>query len=215
MPVVAIPILRVGIVMMRWQVGDNDSDAFLGRAESPLQSTRNQRLAAIYALARFIGLHSPEHIEWCGEVRAIAFKKTAKPLVTYLEKSEMDALLASPDRRTAQGQRDYAVILFLYNTGARADEAAQLKISHLDLSQTPARYQSSVEIHGKGNKLRRCPLWPQTVAELTWLIEQRLPSERVFLNRCGRPLTRFGIHTMIERYAKKVSERMPSLTTSA
>ena len=59
----------------------------------------------------------------CGEVRAIAFKKTAKPLVTYLEKSEMDALLAAPDRTTAQGRRDYSVILFLYNTGARADEA--------------------------------------------------------------------------------------------
>ncbi|HET6892030.1 MAG TPA: tyrosine-type recombinase/integrase, partial [Pyrinomonadaceae bacterium] len=126
---------------------------------------------------------------------------------------EMDALLSAPDRKTAQGRRDYAVILFLYNTGARADEAAQLRISHLDLSQTPERYQSSVEIHGKGNKLRRCPLWPQTVNELAPFVERRASSERLFLNRCGRPLTRFGIHTMIERYAKKVSERIPSLRT--
>ena len=125
----------------------------------------------------------------------------------------MDALLAAPDRATAQGRRDYSVILFLYNTGARADEAAQLRISDLDLSETPKRYQSSVEIHGKGNKLRRCPLWPQTVCELAPLVERRSPSEGVFLNRCGRPLTRFGIHTMIERYAKKVSVRMPSLMT--
>jgi len=125
----------------------------------------------------------------------------------------MDALLAAPDRKTAQGQRDYAVILFLYNTGARADEAAQLKISHLDLSQAPERYQSSVEIHGKGNKLRRCPLWPQTVTELVPFVERRSPPDRLFLNRCGRPLTRFGIHTMIERYAKRVSEQMPSLST--
>jgi site-specific recombinase XerD len=176
-------------------------------------TTRNQRLAAIHAFARFIGLHSPEHIEWCGQIRAIAFKKTTKPLVTYLEKQEMDALLAAPDRKTAQGGRDYAVILFLYNTGARADEAAQLRIADLDLSQTPERYQSSVEIHGKGNKLRRCPLWPQTVNELAPLVERRSSSERVFLNRCGQPLTRFGIHTMIERYAERVSEGMPSLRT--
>jgi len=174
-------------------------------------ATRNQRLAAIHALARFIGIHSPEHVEWCGQIRAIAFKKTAKPLVTYLEKIEMDALLAAPDRTTAQGRRDYVVMLFLYNTGARADEAAQLKISGLDLSHTPERYPSSVEIRGKGNKLRRCPLWPQTVSELALLVKGRSPSERLFLNRCGRPLTRFGIHTMIERYAKKVSARMPSL----
>lgn len=174
-------------------------------------ATRNQRLASIHALARFIGLHSPEQIEWCGEIRAIAFKKTVKPLVTYLEKNEMDALLAAPDLRTAQGQRDYAVILFLYNTGARADEAAQLRIADMDLSQTPERYQSSVKIHGKGNKLRRCPLWPQTVNELAPFVERRAPSNRVFLNRCGRPFTRFGIHTMIERYAERVSERMLSL----
>src|SRR5437762_6488617 len=105
----------------------------------------------------------------------------------------MDALLAAPDRKTAQGRRDHAVILFLYNTGARADEAAQLRIADLDLSPTPERYQSSVEIHRKGNKLRRCPLWPQTVSELSSLVERRSPSDLVFLNRCGRPLARFGV----------------------
>ena len=83
-------------------------------------ATRNQRLAAIHSLARFIGLHSPEHVRWCGEVRAIPVKKAPRPLVTYLEKKEMDALLAAPDESTAQGRRDHAVLLFLYNTGARS-----------------------------------------------------------------------------------------------
>ena len=85
-------------------------------------ATRNQRLAAIHALARFIGLHAPEWVEWCGQVRAVPFKKGPRALVTYLEKPEMDALLATPDMTTAQGRRDHALLLFLYNAGARADE---------------------------------------------------------------------------------------------
>jgi integrase/recombinase XerD len=85
-------------------------------------TTRNQRLAVIHALARFIGQRGPEHIEWCGQIRAIPFKRAAKTSITYLEKSEIDALLAAPNRNTTQGRRDYALLLFLYNTGARADE---------------------------------------------------------------------------------------------
>ena len=129
-------------------------------------ATRNQRLAAIHSLAHFIGLHSPEHLQWCGQIRAIPFKKAARPLVTYLEKDEMDALLAAPDPDTAQGRRDHAVLLFLYNTGARADEVAHVRIADLDLGQTPDRDPSSVLIRGKGNKPRRCPLWARTVNEL-------------------------------------------------
>ena len=81
--------------------------------------TRNQRLAVVHALARFIAQHSPEHIEWCATLGTIPFKRAMKREITYLEPSEIEALLAAPDRRTAQGQRDYALLLFLYNTGAR------------------------------------------------------------------------------------------------
>ena len=176
-------------------------------------STRNQRLAAIHALAHFIGLHSPEHLEWCGQIRAIPFKKTPRPAITYLEKTEMDALMAAPDCTTSLGRRDHAVLLFLYNTGARADEAAQLTITDLVLAHAPQRDHSSVLIRGKGDKLRRCPLWPQTIKELSPLVKGRDPTERVFLNRCNKPLTRFGVHTMVERYANRVCAQMPSLKT--
>jgi len=176
-------------------------------------TTRNQRLAVVHALARFIGENSPEHIEWCGTIRAIPFKKAMNREITYLEKSEMDALLAAPDRSTAQGQRDYVLLLFLYNTGARADEAAQLKIADLQLAHAPARDFSSVQIRGNGNKLRRCPLWPHTVSAITTLITDRGPHEHVFLNRCGQPITRFGIHTMVERYVQRLSAKMPALAT--
>ena len=175
-------------------------------------TTRNQRLAAIHALARFIGLSSPEHLDWSGQIRAVPFKKAAQTQITYLEKAEMDALLSAPDRQTAQGRRDHALLLFLYNSGARANEAAQLTIADLQIAAAPQRHNSLVTLHGKGDKLRRCPLWVQTVEALTPLISGREKTERVFLNRRGEPMTRFGIHTMVERYAQRLSQSLPSLT---
>src|SRR5215831_11288911 len=137
-------------------------------------ATRNQRLAAIHALARFVGEHSPEHIAWCGQIRSIPFKKANKAVIPYLEKPEMDALLRAPGRQTVQGRRDHALLLFLYNSGARAHEATQVLISELDLAGC------SVKIHGKGGKERQCPLWPATIEELKPLIMNRPPGGRVF-----------------------------------
>ena len=174
-------------------------------------ATRNQRLAAIHALARFIGLHAPELIEWCGQVRAVPFKKAPQSLITYLEKPEMDALLAAPPLTTAQGRRDHALLLFLYNAGTRADETAQVQIGDLTLPQVPERDLASVLIRGKGNKPRRCPLWANTVRELGGLIQGRGPSEHVFLNRRGRPITRFGIHALVERAVALAAKQVPSL----
>lgn len=168
-------------------------------------ATRNQRLAAVHALARFIGEHSPEHIAWCAQIRAVPFKKTARPMIGYLDKPEMDALLAAADRGSAQGQRDYAMLLFLYNAGARASEAAQLRIRDLNFAAC------SVTITGKGGKQRHCPLWPLTARTLTALVGQRARDELVFLNRCGAPMTRFGIHALVERYALQAKRRLPSM----
>jgi site-specific recombinase XerD len=175
-------------------------------------ATRNQRLAAIHSLAHFIGLHSPEYLQWCGQIRAILAKKSPRPLISYLEKEEMDALLAAPDQGGVQGRRDHVVLLFLYNTGARADEVSHVQIADLDLGRTPDRDPSSVLIHGKGNKQRRCPLWAKTVNELVPLVDGRALSEHVFLNRRGQPLTRFGIHALVERYAALVAAEWPSVT---
>jgi site-specific recombinase XerD len=172
-------------------------------------TTRNQRLAAIHALARFVAANSPEHIAWCGEIRSLPFKKTSAPEVTYLEKPEMDALLAAPDRTCPQGRRDYALLLFLYNSGARADEAACLTVGDLET----LGHQSSVRILGKGGKVRRCPLWAKTVDGLGPIVGQRAPTDRLFLNRRGQMMTRFGVHAMVKRYGERAAAGMPSLKT--
>ena len=170
--------------------------------------TRNQRLATIHSLARFIGTRSPVYLAWCAEMRAIPFKKTAKTVIGYLEKAEMDALLNQPDRRTSLGVRDHALLLFLYNSGARADEAAKLSVGDLQLGASP-----SVRLHGKGNKLRTCPLWPKTATSLSRLVAERDKSDAVFLSRVNQPLTRFGIHRVVTQYANLASTAMPTLNT--
>lgn len=174
-------------------------------------ASRNQRLSAVHAFAKFVGLHSPEHVEWCRQVQMIPFKRAKHTLITYLEKPEMDALLNAPNRQNSQGRRDYALLLFLYNTGARADEAAQVRISDLNIAGSSKGGLATVLIKGKGNKLRRCPLWQQTVLELNAVIARREPTERLFLNRLQQPITRFGIHAMVKRYVEKVAEQLPAI----
>ncbi len=169
-------------------------------------STRNQRLATLHSFARFIGVRSPEHLAWCAELTAIPFKKAAKGTLPYLEKPEMDAILAAPNRVTWEGVRDHALLLFLYNAGARADEAARLTIADLDLDRSPA-----VRILGKGNKVRLCPLWTSTATTLKALVAGRSGQDPVFLNRRREGITRFGIYALVRRCAARAAQRVPSI----
>jgi integrase/recombinase XerD len=173
-------------------------------------TTRNQRLAAIRSLARFVAERSPQHVAWYSDIKTVPFKKTIRNLICYLEKSEVEALLAIPDRTTIAGRRNHALLLFLYNSGARASEAAGLCIADLDLTPTAT---PSVRILGKGMKERRCPLWKKTATELAQLVEGRSPRERVFLNRCGQPLTRFGVYNLLKVLVERAGKRTPSLLT--
>lgn len=170
-------------------------------------ATRNQRLAALHALARFIGDRSPERITWCAQITSIPFKRTSKPAMPYLDKPEMDALLDAPDTSTPQGLRDYALLLFLYNTGTRADEAARVSIAALELDHAPF----SVKIAGKRGKIRLCPLWSLTVGRLAPLIAGRADQEPVFLNCRGQATTRFGVHALVKRSALKAAKKVTSL----
>lgn len=143
-------------------------------------ATRNQRLASIHSFLRFVGNQTPELVALVTPVLAIPLRRTGTPVMPYLEKTEIDALLAVPNRRRPQGQRDHALLLFLYNTGARADEAARTTMAALRLDDPP-----SVRIVGKGRKTRVCPLWPHTAKTLAALLGSRFsgPADApVFLN---------------------------------
>lgn len=174
-------------------------------------STLNQRLAAIRSLFRFIGEQEPALISQVTSIRRIHFRRVAPPIVTYLEQAEIDALVEAPDQRTPMGRRDHALLLFLYNTGARASEATGVTIASLTLE---APY--SVRLRGKGRKERMCPLWPHTARILRDLIGEQTPgatpTEHVFLNQRDEPLTRFGVHTLVERHVKLAASTQPSLS---
>lgn len=168
-------------------------------------ATINQRLTALRAWVGFIGTNSPEHLEWSRQVQTVRFKKHVPGPMNYLDKDEMKALLAAPNQQEDQGFRDYALLLFIYNTGARASEASLLRIGDLDLAAPAAT------LHGKGRRVRQCPLWKLTATTLRRLIGNRGPSEEVFVNRYGQPLTRYGIHTLVKRHGRKAALAAPTL----
>ncbi len=116
---------------------------------------------------------------------------------------------STPDRHHSQGRRDYAMLLFLYNTGARASEAAAVTVGDLTLDAS-----LSVRLLGKGRKTRICPLWSHTADVLRDILATRIAGPKdvpVFLNVRGQPLTRYGIHTLVARTVKKAATTTPSL----
>lgn len=165
--------------------------------------TRNQRLAAIRAFARFVGSRDPEHIGWSTEVRAISSKKATHRTIQWLTKAEMNALLAVPNRDTVRGRTEYALLLFLYNTGARASEVTGLRVGDVQIGDRSGRHDL-VTLNGKGGKIRQCPLLPDTTQVLKDFVDGRAPSETVFLSRYRNPYTRFGVYRLVERCAAAV-----------
>jgi len=160
--------------------------------------TRNQRRAALNTFFAYLALREPEMLAACQQVAAIPVKRSSLPDTHYLEREEVTALFRSlpPEGRFAL--RDRTLLLFLYNTGARAQEVADLRIEHLELKPL-----AKVHLHGKGDKWRVCPLWEETVKHLARLLAERhtMPNDPVFCARRNQPLTRFGIYKIVRRHA--------------
>lgn len=174
--------------------------------------TRNQRLSILRTLFTYIALEEPVLNEHCRRVIAIPFKQGAtSPEIKYLEKEEIAALFNATDKSTMLGRRDYAILLFMYNTGARVRETVDVRRSQISFNRP-----YKVEILGKGKKWRTCPLWKDTTKILQKLLaETKMPYEdsQIFLNRFGRPFSRFGILKIIAKYKDKASLEVKSLET--
>jgi integrase/recombinase XerD len=161
--------------------------------------TRNQRLAALHTFYRYVATAEPEMLAQAERVEAIPSKRTQAPETRYLEPDEIDAVFTALPRQGSLALRDRALLMFLYNTGARAQEAADLRVGDVDLDG-PLR----VRLHGKGDKWRACPIWPETAVLLKQLesVEQGDPEQALFTSRRRQALTRFGIYKIVRRHTR-------------
>jgi site-specific recombinase XerD len=164
-------------------------------------TTRNQRLAALHTFYEYIGRNVLEMLPFCSKVAAIPMKRCPLPEMKFLAREEVEALFACIPDHDRLSIRDRALLMLLYNTGARVSEVAQLTVGQLDL-QSPAQ----VRLLGKGSKWRICPLWGQTVKCLRAMLDERStslePTIPVFLGTGGEPMTRFGIYKRIRHHAQ-------------
>src|SRR5690348_11373435 len=187
--------------------------AFLETTRQNSITTRNARLAALHTFARFLVARNPEHIAALQQVLGIPFKRGARAApIEYLEKAEIEALLAGIERGTFSGQRDYAMFSLMFNTGARVQEILNLRVRDIRL-EPPCQ----VRLVGKGNKVRLCPIWPRTAQLLKELLRIQhagvdSPADRpVFLNGRGSAMTRFGVRYLLQKYVKAGAKATPTL----
>lgn len=134
--------------------------------------TRNARLAAIHSFMRYVAVRDPASLPITTRVLAIPAKRFDRPVLGYLTKDQIAAILAAPDQATWSGRRDAVLLAVAYNTGARVSELTVLQVRDVLLPS-----QSAVQLHGKGRKQRVIPLWASTTKQLrTWLAQ--IPSRR-------------------------------------
>ncbi|MGD8914006.1 MAG: tyrosine-type recombinase/integrase [Candidatus Thiodiazotropha sp.] len=170
--------------------------------------SRNARFAAIRSFMTYVSYEEPALSVQAQTILAIPMKRFEQPLVGFLSREQMQAILLAPDPATRSGQRDRIMLATLYNTGARASELIQMRVSELTLE--PSAW---IRIHGKGRKERSVPLWPETAIQLKrWLQKYpRAPDQPLFPNRSGMSLTRVGLTTRLKLAAQRAARQYPEL----
>ncbi len=174
------------------------------------RQTRNIRLACLHSLFRYLASHDPLIFDHCQRILGIPFKRTQISTVEYLELEEVKAIFAPVDRSTLDGCRDYTLLFFMYETGARVQEVISLPVRALQLERPfQARF------FGKGGKDRLVPLWPETVSLLRSLLKQRGVDPKadvpVFVNHRGERLTRHGVRYLLTKYVRIAARGCSSL----
>ncbi len=170
--------------------------------------SRNYRLTAIRSFFRHLIRHDLDNAGEYQRVLALPSKKTRITPAPYLEPEDVRVILKQPDRETELGVRDHALLLFLFNTGARISEALGVRLEDLSLN-----HPKQVRLHGKGRKDRFCPLWQETVDALQKLLSVRRAQavEALFRGVRGNALTRDGAAYILRKYVTLAAKKVPVL----
>lgn len=171
-------------------------------------ATRNCRRAAVRGFFKHLLRNDLAHSQQYIRVLAIPAKKARQRPATYLEAEDVRLIINMPNKHTCDGWRDYTLLLFLYNCGARVSEAAGLRWD--DLRWVAPR---QVRLRGKGKKERLLPLWPETANALHRLrgMSRGADGRCVFVNRHEQPLTRDGIAYILTKYVTAAAHDNPAL----
>jgi integrase/recombinase XerD len=170
--------------------------------------TRNARLVALRSFLHYAALRDPTSLPSIQRVLAIPMKRFDRPLLGYLSREEIEAILAAPDRSTWSGHRDAVMFATFYNTGARVSEITALRSRDAQLERNLC-----LHVQGKGRKERAVPLWKSTAAMLReWLKRvDPQPEAPIFPNRHGTPLSRSGVEKRLRTAVSIAAKRCPTL----
>jgi integrase/recombinase XerD len=186
--------------------------AFLAHLEKVRKNaarSRNARLAAIRSFLKYATHHDVSALLTIQQVMAIPMKRFDRPMLGFLSREEIQAILEAPDTRSWTGQRDRVLFAVLYNTGVRVSEIINVCAKDAILDTSP-----SIHILGKGRKQRTVPLWRSTVTQLrAW--KRRLgaisPDAPLFPNRDGVRMTRSNVRQRLEAAIQVAAEKHPQL----
>ena len=169
--------------------------------------TRNIRLAAIHSFFQYVAFEEPAHALLCQRVLAMPTKRHERRPIEFLNREEIDALLASVDLSTRIGRRDRTLLLLAVQTGLRVSELTSLNCQDVALGTG-----AHVHCQGKGRKHRCTPLRPETATMLdAWLRERHgCPEDPLFLSTRGGKLSRDAIERLITKYTALAAQTCAS-----
>jgi integrase/recombinase XerD len=170
--------------------------------------TRNNRLAAIRSFFRYVALSEPAHALRCQRMIAIPQKRSRKTAIEFLQREEIEALVAAPDSVTWIGRRDRTLLLVMVQTGLRVSELTSLRANSVALGAG-----AHVRCEGKGRKYRCTPLRRDAIIALTaWIDEQRPgPEDPLFPSSRGGRMSTDAIGGLVAKHARAASSKCPSI----